>query len=270
MRSPFPGMDPYIEAFGLWEDFHSKWIGEMERSLSSQVPDRYAVRTGERAYVAIGAGPDGDPHELLPDVALTASRLPDGAGSTFALTSASEVDPEAAPVLMEAVVEAEYRELFLEIHQVEPKRRLVTAIEVLSPSNKRPGTKGWRLYHRKRQDCLGGSVNFVELDLLRRGRRMPMASRWPESPYYLLVSRRRQTRCTVWPAQFRRPLPGLCVPLAAPDPDITLALQPLVDAVYARSRYDRDIDYRQPLRPPLSPSDTSWLEEQLADRHRPV
>jgi Protein of unknown function (DUF4058) len=182
MHSPFPGMDPYIEAFGLWEDFHSKLIGEMERSLSIRVPDRYAVRTGERAYVAIGAGPDGDPHELLPDVALTASRLPDGAGTTLALNSESEGDPEAAPVLMEAIVEAEYRELFLEIHQVEPKRRLVTAIEVLSPSNKRPGTKGWRLYYSERQVCLGGSVNFLELDLLRRGRRMPMASRWPESP----------------------------------------------------------------------------------------
>ena len=64
----------------------------------------------------------------------------------------------------------------------------------------------------------------------------------------------------MWPADFRRPLPALCVPLAAPDPDVMLDLQPLVDAVYARSRYDRDIDYRRPLRPPLSPSDTIWLE----------
>ena len=44
MRSPFPGMDPFIECFGLWEDFHTKLIGEMERSLSSLVPDRYVVR----------------------------------------------------------------------------------------------------------------------------------------------------------------------------------------------------------------------------------
>ena len=59
MRSPFPGMDPFIESFGLWEDFHSKLIGEMERTLSSVVPDRYVVRTGERSYVAIGS-PSGD------------------------------------------------------------------------------------------------------------------------------------------------------------------------------------------------------------------
>ena len=78
MRSPFPGMDPFIESCGLWEDFHSKVIGELERSLSSLVPDRYVVRTGERAYVAIG-GPSGDEgHEFLPDVALASAR--DGNG----------------------------------------------------------------------------------------------------------------------------------------------------------------------------------------------
>ncbi|HPM84774.1 MAG TPA: DUF4058 family protein [Candidatus Anammoximicrobium sp.] len=30
MRSPFPGMAPYIEACGLWGDFHDKLIGELE------------------------------------------------------------------------------------------------------------------------------------------------------------------------------------------------------------------------------------------------
>ncbi len=80
------GMDPYIESFGLWEDFHSKLIGEMERSLSSLVPDRYVVRTGERAYVAIG-GPSGDEgHEFLPDLALASTRGPEAGGPTAAAT----------------------------------------------------------------------------------------------------------------------------------------------------------------------------------------
>ena len=70
MRSPFPGMDPFIECFGLWEDFHSKLIGEMERSLSSLVPDRYVVRTGERSYVAIGSPSGDEGHEFLSDVVL--------------------------------------------------------------------------------------------------------------------------------------------------------------------------------------------------------
>ena len=172
MLSPFPGMDPYIEAFGLWGDFHSKLIGEMERRLSSLVPDRYVVRTGERAYVAIGGPTAEEGHEFLPDVLVASTRGPEAVGPTAVATSAP-AQPEAAPVLMQALFEAEYREVFLEIHQTDPERRLVTGIELLSPSNKRPGTKGWRLYRRKRDLYFRGLAHFVELDLLRRGRACP-------------------------------------------------------------------------------------------------
>jgi hypothetical protein len=270
MRSPFPGMDPFVESFGLWEDFHSKLIGEMERSLSSLVPDRYVVRTGERAYVAIGDSSGDGGHEFLPDVVLASTRGPE-AGGPSAPANPVAGEPEAAPVLMQALFQAEYREVFLEIHQTDPMRRLVTGIELLSPSNKRRGTKGWRLYDRKRQVYLRGLAHFVELDLLRRGRRMPMAGRWPDSPYYLLVCRKQEApRCSVWPAHFLRPLPPLPIPLAAPDPDITLALQPLVEAVYARSHYDRDIDYHRPLHPPLCPTDAAWLEQRLGEQSKPT
>src|SRR5438132_6967249 len=44
MPSPFPGMDPYIEISHLWEDFHANLIGEIQRTLSDLVPDRYVVR----------------------------------------------------------------------------------------------------------------------------------------------------------------------------------------------------------------------------------
>ena len=72
-------------------------------------------------------------------------------------------------------------------------------------------------------------------------------------------------RPAVGPADFLRPLPPLSIPLSEPDPVVTLALQPLVDAVYARSHYYRDIDYIRPLRPPLSPVDAAWLEEWLGN-----
>ena len=148
---------------------------------------------------------------------------PRAGGRATAATTPGASEPESAPVMMQALFHAEYREVFLEIHQTDPERRLVTGIELLSPSNKRRGTKGWHLYHRKRQVYLRGLAHFVELDLLRRGRRMPMAGHWPDSPYYLLVCRKQEApRCTVWPAHFLRPLPPLSIPLAAPDPDITL------------------------------------------------
>jgi hypothetical protein len=48
-------------------------------------------------------------------------------------------------------VEEEFREKFVGIHEVEGDRRLVTGIEVLSPSNKKRNSPGWDQYLRKRQ-----------------------------------------------------------------------------------------------------------------------
>jgi hypothetical protein len=262
-------MDPYIEARHLWEDFHTSLIGEIQRTLSEVLPDRYVVRAGERSYVALTYLDDEEEKRtFLPDVAAVSER---GSARTArkpkGSTRAAAARSGPSPIVMRALVKSEFREPFLEIRQVEPQRKVVTGIEILSPSNKRPGTKGWRLYYRKRLAYLGGYANLVEIDLLRQGRRMPMVSPWPDSPYYLLVCRKKQaSRCSVWPAYFTEPLPPIPIPLAPPDPDITLDLQPLVAAVYARSRYDRDIDYRRPLNPPLNSLEAAWLEERLLER----
>jgi hypothetical protein len=83
----------------------------------------------------------------------------------------------------------------------------------------------------------------------------------------LLVGRQsRVPYCRVWPAGFRHPLPEIPVPLASPDPDLSLALQPLIEAVYERSRYARRIDYSRPLTPPLTAEETAFLEQQLQAR----
>ena len=111
----------------------------------------------------------------------------------------------------------------------------------------------------------------MEIDLLRGGGRLPMLDAWPESPYALLVCRQsRAPYCKVWPAYFRRPLPPLVVPLASPDPDLTLALQPMIESIYARGRYHRNIDYSKPLPLPLGADDQAWLAEQLRARQAPV
>jgi hypothetical protein len=177
------------------------------------------------------------------------------------------VTTEPPPVELMAMVEVEYRQAFLEISALAPGRKLITTIELLSPSNKRFNSPGWDLYLRKRQAHLSGQANLVEIDLLRGGRRMPMSGEWPDSPYYLLVGRKeRAPRCTVWPAHFVRSLPVIPVPLAPPDPDIPLQIQPLVHQIYERSRYARDIDYHKPCRPRLSDAETKWRDDRLKER----
>ncbi len=75
MASPFPGMDPYIEAYGLWEDFHTNLIGEIQRALLPNLPEKYVARTGERSYLLLltEEGKEKE-HDFLPDVAIKSSR----------------------------------------------------------------------------------------------------------------------------------------------------------------------------------------------------
>jgi hypothetical protein len=42
MKSPFPGMDPYIEACGLWEGFHGHTCAARARELLQARPRRNA------------------------------------------------------------------------------------------------------------------------------------------------------------------------------------------------------------------------------------
>lgn len=261
MSSPFSGMDPFIEACGRWEDFHPKLIGEIERAIAAALPERYFVSLGERSYVVLTNSEGKDFKPFLPDVGIAkpAAELPPQRTSTAV---AETTDTEA--VSMEAFIATEFRETFIEIHEHDPEEILVTCIEVLSPSNKRRGSKGRKLYIRKRNALLLGAANLVELDLLRGGQRMPMMTPWPDSPYTLLVSREpRAPSCKVWPAHFRQPLPSIPIPLSPPDKDIRLELQPLIAAVYARSRYDRRLDYSRTLQPALNKEESAWLAEQL-------
>jgi hypothetical protein len=253
-------MDPYIEARHLFEDLQICLIAEIKRMLSEVLPDRYVARAGERSYFALSQVDDEpDQSHFLPEAAVASTR---GSASTAALQL-----PPGAVLMRAPVATAEYREPFLEIRQVDPGPKLVTCIEVLSPSNKDYGSKGWWLYYRKRRAFLGGYANLVGIDLLRGGRRMPMSSPWPDSPYYFLTSYKKPRRkCFAWPAYSITPLPPITIPLNPTDPDISLEIQSLVDAIYARSRYVYDIDYRLLLSPPLSAAEQVWLDDRLREQ----
>ena len=246
MKSPFPGMDPFIEACGLWGDFHSHLIEKIGEKLADVAPDHYLVRTGERSYVVLVESEGKKSYPFLPDVSVSAPRRAKKAPKRGG-TALAEPVSDAEPVTMRALIQEEHRESFIEIYETSEGQRLVTSIEVLSPSNKRAGTEGWELYQRKRQSLLLGNVSLVEIDLLRDGQRMPMFDPWPNSPYTLLVARASTPLCRVWRAHYRRPLPVIPVPLAKPDSDILLGLQPMIDEIYQRFRYPRQHRLHQAL-----------------------
>lgn len=270
MKSPFPGMDPYIEACGLWEVFHNNFVAQLSIQLADTAPERYVVRTGERSYLVLIESNGKKSHPFVPDARVTTSRGPKkGAKKSGKNGGMAVAEPLAGekPHILRAFIEEEHRETFVEIYETDPEMRLVTAFEVLSPSNKRPGTEGWSLYQRTRQSLLLSDVNLVEFDLLRGGQRMPMLDPWPDCPYTLMVARaRKPDACLVWEAFFQRPLPAIPIPLAKPDADLPLNLQPLFDTIYRRFRYEQSIDYTTVLTPPLNAEESAWCQQLLQAR----
>jgi Protein of unknown function (DUF4058) len=259
MKSPFPGMDPYIEARGLWPDFHNSLIIELRRALNASLPPRYEALVEVRTYIDVVQSLDGLRNALVikPDVRI--DKQASGPSNVWGSTGGQAVLAE--PIFMHPEIDVEETESYLEVHDTAAGDRVVTCIEVLSPSNKQPGSAGWGEYGRNRRLMLRGAANFVEIDLLRSGQKRGIQEAWPNSPYYVLVMRQEDApRCRVFPAFTHQRLPVIPLPLADADPDLACDLQAAVDAVLASSRYERRLAYDRPIEPPLIGEEHALLE----------
>ncbi|MEZ6063162.1 MAG: DUF4058 family protein [Planctomycetaceae bacterium] len=157
MRCPFPGMDPYLEQPEIWPDFHDSLIACIRGQLQPMLRPRYAALTQDRLYVVEAERP------IRPDVAVIEtrqSRIHGESGGTATAVEQAEAD---APSAVFDLRRDEVREPV--IHIIEPAQgnRIVTAIEVLSPHNKRPGI-GRQSYLKKRDEYWDGGVNLVEIE----------------------------------------------------------------------------------------------------------
>jgi len=142
---------------------------------------------------------------------------------------------------------------------------LVTAIELLSPVNKRPGADAADAYDRKRREIFRSDVHLLEIDLLRGGRRPAFIEPLPDYPYFIFLSRaQRRPAIEIWPIALREALPIVPIPLRYPDDDIPLDLNATLTQIYRSARYDYRIDYHQsPPAPELSSAEAAWVDELL-------
>jgi hypothetical protein len=151
---------------------------------------------------------------------------------------------------------------------VEAGGRVVTAVEVLSATNKLESDR--RLaYRRKQRAYLAGGVNLVEIDLIRDGEYIVLASKEliplsRRAPYMVSVWRADQPQVKfAYPCPLRQPLPRVAVPLRVGDADAVLDLQELIEVCYDRGRYHARLDYRAEPEPPLADPDAAWADELL-------
>ena len=87
----------------------------------------------------------------------------------------------AAPIRLATVVPTRVPHVMVEIRET-ASRQLVTAIEVLSPTNKR--ADGREEYLAKRRRILLSTAHLIEIDLLRQGQRVPMQQPLPDGSLF--------------------------------------------------------------------------------------
>jgi hypothetical protein len=253
MLSPFPGMDLYLEQPAVWASFHSKLIVALADAIETQLDTAYYVEVETRSYL------DDDGSSLLvgiPDVsvAISASDRPTEPQTTSAVATAPLVQKVMLPIPQEI------KERYLEIRDV-TSGVLITAIELLSPKNKRAG-EGRKQYESKRSMILSSLTHFVEIDLLRGGQPMPLNNIQARSDYQILVSRSHQRpQADLYGFSIRDTLPTIPIPLAN-QKELSIDLQAVFNGVYQRSRYRSRIDYQQPVPPPkLAAADEQWVQQ---------
>jgi hypothetical protein len=167
----------------------------------------------------------------------------------------------------------ERTEPYLEIYaRREGQDRLVTAIELLSPSNKALGSEGRQKYLEKQQEILSGQVHLVEIDLLRDGAHTTAVPHWPArekaGPYDYHASIHcfdRPQEFLVYPIFLERKLPVIRIPLLPGDPSVPLDLQAVFQRAYDAGPYRRAVRYGEDaIDPPLPSTQVAWAAQLVA------
>jgi hypothetical protein len=268
--SPFPGMDPYLEHPEIWPDFHDALVTVLRAELNSVLPPPYYARSQKRPEVGIALETPELRH-INPDVVI--ARPPHYGSSTTPTAVIERPRTQATAGLKVRINTEPFQHRFVEIRDAAHQHRLVTLIEIVSPSNKHSGPDR-QAYEAKQHDVLASNVNLIEIDLLRRGRRLLP---YPEliaavntlAADYLVLLNRSEERVggwmdyTLFPISLHDPLPCIPVPLEDELPDVLLDLQVAFNRVYEEGPYRRILDYMAQPDPPLKGADIAWAAELL-------
>jgi hypothetical protein len=256
MAMIFPGMDPYLEGPDLWPGVHSRLVVYISDQLQPLIRPRYIAAVEERVYL------EGPGREVVPDVSIR--RQP----RSFEGVTVANAPSDGPEVLV--IPNLEIHESYIQILDRATGQKVITVIEVVSPTNKRTGA-GRDSYLEKQREIRHSDAHLVEIDLLRAGYDvLAVPPDWLKKlgalDYLVSVERAwRRGRFEVYRRMLQQPLPVVDVPLAGDDPDVQLKLQDVIAQVYDAGSYIDRIDYSQPCFPPLAEQDQAWANERIRD-----
>jgi hypothetical protein len=257
MKSPFPGMDPYLER--QWGDVHHSMIQYARDMLQPALPADLRARVEERVYLECES-------ELrcviVPDLHVAEVRSAvEGVAADRERGGTAVAEPVVFEVREEPITEG-----YIEIRQREGGK-VVTIVEFLSPANKLGGA-GRQKYLQNQEEALRWNASLVEIDLVRAGQAtvaLPGQDllRKYRPDYVACISPGwKRNRREAYPISLRDRLPVLPIPLRENEGRIILDLQELLDHVYQAGRYD-DTDYGIELEPPLPAEHAPWVAKLL-------
>lgn len=251
MTCPFPGMDPYLEG-ELWTTFHIQLAVEIARQLTPRLLPRYFAFANQRQVTDTPEEVAIEATDVYPDVGVVEAKPVPMRGVT------ALAEP---PIKLRTIVPSMVPHSWVEIRD-QAGRTLVTLIEILSPTNKRGD--GRKEYLHKRNKVLRSSAHLMEIDLLRKGKRVPMTEPLPSGDYFVFSTRaNKRPESEVWRIALSDSLPTVYVPLREPDPDVPLDLQQAFRTIYDSSPYGAAIDYSKPPDVSLSKAAAAWAAERI-------
>ena len=261
--SPFPGLDPFLEDF--WFDFHGSFGGYAKQVLNPRLPADLVARAETDIYI----------HELSAEERAVGRRrkvaegdavvnVLAGGGAVGVAEPAAATTPTAVGRWPD-VVEERTRKVVIRDKFGE---EVIAVIELLSPTNK---VRHRDAYLQKRSALLDTPAHLVEIDLLRQGRRLPVADApgVADAPFLVTVSvAGRRPAVDLFAFTLRDTLPVIPVPLRG-GAIVPLDLRAVQDLIYDASAYDRQLYLRPPV-PPLPPEDAAWAAGVLTDAGIPL
>jgi len=249
-------MDPFLERY--WGDVHATLIGYVRDDIAPQLADGLAARIEENVRIDDSEG--RLQRTIRPD-AFVSSRYPSSTGSTSGSSAAVLDEPTYLEPLDDELIERSLNIIDL------AGDRVITAIEILSPSNKRAGD-GLERYMEKRKKYLSSGTSLVEIDLVRTGQWADMVGRvhihesaW--STYRVSVSLPGKGGVYQYPISLTSKLPTIEIPLRPADVPARVNLQDLLDRAYKMGRYDRT-NYSQPCSPPFTDAECKVVQPFLS------
>jgi len=254
MPSPFPGMDPFIEGSGYWGEFHMNMIVAMQNALNAKMPKGFAATIDVYVWIHEPSAEERA-KRVKPDVFITGAK---GRAKSLSATTRRKA---VSQIVLPAVERRKVRSIKIEDLE---QQRVVTAIELLSPSNK-DGSLDHDIYMAKRAVYLGGQISLVEIDLLRGGKRMPLGETGSEAwDFYVMISRPWELpKADFWPLTLRDKLPTIDVPIVREIKPVTLNLQEAFASSYERCLYATKLNYSRDLTPRPRGDDAEWITGRL-------